>query len=224
MLNQQDQPLRSAEQGKREQIVRKSATSCHQEPVDQNSEAFCLAVVAGHNQSAAYRKAYNPRRATAKTINEMACRLMKNPKIAARVAELVQPAIADAQMKRREWVERLTRLARFDPRRMFDDQGRPKQIVELGGAEALETFERIEQYDDDGGIRRAGYRVRYIDRVQAYALLGKALGYYADQCGAATLRDETNAPRVMVNIVPTPISPEEAYRRMRHGGAEGGFN
>jgi hypothetical protein len=43
----------------------------------------------------------------------------------------MRPVIADAQMKFGEWIERLTRLARFDRCRMFDDPGRSRQMVEL---------------------------------------------------------------------------------------------
>ena len=39
-------------------------------------EAFCIAVIAGRNPSDAYRTAYRPQRAKAKTIHEMASRLM----------------------------------------------------------------------------------------------------------------------------------------------------
>jgi hypothetical protein len=180
-------------------------------------EAFCIAIVAGLNQSAAYRKAYNPRRATAKTINEMACRLMKNPKITTRVAELMQPLVADAQMKRWEWLERMTRLARHDPRKMFDEDGRPKPITDLetAEAEAVEAFELVEQCDGDGRLLRAGSRVRFIDRVEILALLGKALGYYADQCGIAEVWNKNSVPPVKLEIVPASLSPHEAYSRMR---------
>lgn len=39
-------------------------------------EAFCLAIVEGHSKSDAYRKAYKPKRAKAKTIHEKASRIM----------------------------------------------------------------------------------------------------------------------------------------------------
>lgn len=47
----------------------------------QKEETFCLAVMAGHNPSDAYRKAYKPQRAKPKTIHEMASRLMATHKV-----------------------------------------------------------------------------------------------------------------------------------------------
>ncbi len=80
-------------------------------------EAFCLAIVEGLNESDAYRKAYKPQRAKAKTIHEKASRIMARGKVRARVAELMAPVIAKVQMSRTEWLQRLTNCCRFDPRR-----------------------------------------------------------------------------------------------------------
>ncbi len=45
-------------------------------------EGFCIVVLAGRNPSDAYRAAYQPKRAKAKTVHEMASRLMANPRFA----------------------------------------------------------------------------------------------------------------------------------------------
>jgi hypothetical protein len=50
-------------------------------------EMFCLAIVEGLSKSDAYRKAYNPQRAKAKTIHEKASRIMARGKVRARIAE-----------------------------------------------------------------------------------------------------------------------------------------
>jgi phage terminase small subunit len=106
-------------------------------------EAFCLAIVEGLSSSDAYRKAYKPQRAKAKTIHEKASRIMAKGKVKARIAELMAPVIAKAQMTRTEWLQRLTRTCRFDPRKMFDAEGKPKPITELEENEAA----AIEQYE-----------------------------------------------------------------------------
>lgn len=52
-------------------------------------ETFCQTLVAGNNQSDAYRLAYNVRAGTsAGTVAASASRLMADPKIAARIAEI----------------------------------------------------------------------------------------------------------------------------------------
>src|SRR5687767_6348029 len=88
-------------------------------------EAFCLAIVEGLSESDAYRKAYRPQRAKAKTIHEMASRLMAKHKVRTRLAELMQPIIERAQLSREEWLERLARICRADIRKMFDEHGNP---------------------------------------------------------------------------------------------------
>jgi len=59
-------------------------------------ENFCQLIVSSTcgSASAAYGVAYEPKKATKKTINEMAARIMKKPKIAARIEELRAPVVA----------------------------------------------------------------------------------------------------------------------------------
>ncbi len=51
-------------------------------------EKFCREVVKGKDYSAAYQAVYNTKRMKDKTVWEEACRLAKNPKVAARIEEL----------------------------------------------------------------------------------------------------------------------------------------
>lgn len=60
-------------------------------------EKFCLLVTEGHNPSEAYRLAY-PNQMSPKTVNEVSCKVMKNPKIISRIAELRRPAVVASQM------------------------------------------------------------------------------------------------------------------------------
>jgi phage terminase small subunit len=128
------------------------------------AELFCISIVEGLSQSDAYRKAYRPRLSKAKTIHEESSRLMSDPKVTARIAELMKPVIVKAQMSRQEWLELVEKCCRFDPRRMFDAMGNPKEITEL----------------DEKAV---GYtkKFRLIDRLRALELLGKACHWYADR-------------------------------------------
>jgi terminase small subunit-like protein len=181
-------------------------------------EAFCLAIVAGLHASDAYRRAYKPQRAKAKTIHEKASRLMARGKVRARVAELMAPVIAEAQMTRTEWLTILTKCCRFDPRKLFDAHGKPKPITELEENEAA----AIEQYELHAEIptvddRRKAFRVKikFLDRLSALALLGEACHWYADH------REEPGGlnggpiqKNIIVRLVKPPRSPEEAYGHM----------
>ena len=61
-------------------------------------EAFCCAYIEnGGNASEAYRTTYNVKKATDKTVNEEASKLLASPKVATRVKEL-----RDAIVKRHE--------------------------------------------------------------------------------------------------------------------------
>lgn len=60
-------------------------------------EKFAQAVAAGRSFSDAYREAYATGKMKAKTVNEEACRLAKDPKIAARVAEIRKPVIEEVK-------------------------------------------------------------------------------------------------------------------------------
>lgn len=74
-------------------------------------EAFALAVFKGSNASNAYRGAYAPKRMSDKTINEAASRLLKNSKVAARIAELRAPGVEAAQLTDERTLRELASIA-----------------------------------------------------------------------------------------------------------------
>jgi phage terminase small subunit len=153
--------------------------------LDAREETFCMHILAGKSQTAAYKLAYQPKRAKPKTIHEKASRLMAQGKVRARLAELWAPVIAQAQMSRTEWLERLTKCCRFDLRKMFDAQGRPKKITELDESEAaaiaaLEVSEKLQGQDQTQKLKRT-YKLKFMDRLNALALMGKACHWYADR-------------------------------------------
>lgn len=154
--------------------------------VTMKEEAFCVAILAGQNPSKAYREVFKPRRAKAKTVHEMASRLMAKHKVRARLVELLKPVIAKAQLTREQWLQAVARVALFDPRKMFDSHGNPIEITELGENEAaaIAGFEFYEDFEGKGEARRAvGYTKRFklADRLRALELYGKAQCYYADK-------------------------------------------
>jgi hypothetical protein len=125
----------------------------------QKEEAFCIAVLSGQNPSDAYRAAYRPKRAKAKTIHEMASRLMAKRKVRTRIAELMQPVIQRAQLTREQWLESLARICLADVRKMFDEHGNPIPITELGSNEAgamaaFEVYSGLADRSDGVGGRR----------------------------------------------------------------------
>ncbi|MGC3975886.1 MAG: terminase small subunit [Nitrospira sp.] len=155
-------------------------------PLSLKQEAFCLAVFGGQNPSKAYRNVFKPKQAKAKTIHEMASRLMAKRKVRTRLAELMQPVIQRARLTREQWLEGLVRMIIADPRKMFDAHGNPLEITELGENEAaaIAGFEFYEDFEGKGESRKAvGYTKKFklIDRLRALELYGKAQCYYADK-------------------------------------------
>lgn len=181
-------------------------------------EAFCRAIITEEDQSAAYRAVYSVKKSSSKTVNEAASRLMKNSKVAARVAEL-QKAVADAAvMQKREWCERLTKIARADVRKMYDKFGNPIELPELGENEAaaIAGFEFAEEFSGKEGERVAvGYTKKYklVDPLRALEVLGKAYGFMSN--------DEAPKSPVVNNLTLNQtnitIAPGEAYHQMIKG-------
>jgi len=146
---------------------------------------------------------------------------MARGKVQARIAELMAPVIANAQMSRKEWLERLTGVCRFDPRKMFDAQGRPKKLTELDDNEAaaiavFEVSETLQGQDHAQTLKRI-YKLKFMDRLSALALMGKACHWYADRQEETGPDGGPIAKNVTVTLVEPSISPEEAYRRMING-------
>ncbi len=155
-------------------------------PLTPKQEAFCIFVLAGNNQSDAYRKAYNCGGMKVKSVNEKASRMMGRGKIRARVRELMAPVIAKAQLTREKWLESIARIAMADSRKMFDALGNPKEITELDDTEAsaIAGFEFYEAYEGKGVSRKAvgvTKKFKLSDKLRALELYGKAQCYYAEK-------------------------------------------
>jgi phage terminase small subunit len=149
-------------------------------------ESFCQAILAGLNQSNAYRKAYDCRGMKAETIHVRACELRNDSKIAVRIEALMKPVIAGAQMSRAEALSIAAMVGRHDARKMFDRHGNPKEITELEENEAMsiEGFEFYEAFAGNGESRKAvGYTKKFKlrDRLKAIELIAKIRGYYRDE-------------------------------------------
>lgn len=113
-------------------------------------EKFALAYVKTTNASEAYRTAYSPKKMTSKTINEEASRLLANPKVAARVKELIAPTLERHETLAEQYLEENRRIALFDPRKLYDADGKPKKIHELDD-ETASVLASVEETSAFGG-------------------------------------------------------------------------
>jgi phage terminase small subunit len=140
--------------------------------ITSKQEAFALAYCRLMNASDAYREAYHAGNMAPKTINEAASRLLKNSKVAARIAELKAPAIAAAGLSAERTLREIARVAYADPRRLFRADGSLIPIVELD-EDAAGMIAAIE-VDEDGRTTK----VRLWDKNQALEKAFKYLGLY----------------------------------------------
>ena len=107
-------------------------------------EAFCQALLAGRSQSDAYRDAYNTKpSSTAGAIAVSASRLMSDPKITLRVAELREAVAEKAQWSRHHSVQALKHIATSD---CFNPAARIAAVRELNVMFGFNTPEKPQAY------------------------------------------------------------------------------
>ena len=149
-------------------------------------EAFAQAIMQGKSQRAAYKSAYNAQKMTENSIDQSACMVAKNPKVASRIAELT------IELKKRNMVtvervlQEYARLAFFDARKVFNADGSPKSIVDLDDdtAAAIAGLEVMEIYEGRGSERKfVGNLKKYkiSDKIGALDSIGKHLGMFIER-------------------------------------------
>jgi phage terminase small subunit len=141
------------------------------------------------------------------TVNVEASRLMDHPRIALRIKELTAPVVAKIQMTRAEWFSLIEKSVRYDVRKMFNQFGNPKEIVELDDPEAMaiadyEFFEVFRGKGDNRTVVGVTKKFKFIDRLKALEILGKAKGFYRD--GPDEGLDSKVPARVEVVFVDAP--------------------
>lgn len=122
------------------------------------------------NASEAYRRAYDVKKATPKSVNECASKLMADPKVASRIAEINQKAVEQSGMTIAEWIKEVRRLSTVDPRKLSHPDGRPKMLHELDDdtAAAIASVE----------VGVDGIKYKFWDKNAALEKVGKHLGAY----------------------------------------------
>ena len=149
-------------------------------------EAFAQEILKGRTQRAAYKFAYNTQKMTENSIDQSACMVAKNPKVASRIAELANE-LKDKNMVTVERVlQEYARLAFFDPRKVFNTDGSPKSIIELDDdtAAAIAGLEVMEIYEGRGSERKfVGNLKKYkiSDKIGALDSIGKHLGMFVER-------------------------------------------
>jgi phage terminase small subunit len=149
-------------------------------------EKFAQGLFSGLSQREAYKQAYNCERWTDNAIDVAACKLSNSAKVMLRIKEL-QEKLCNRNMVTVERVlQEYAKLGFFDPRKLFNDNGSPKDITELDDdtAAALAGLDVQEVYEGTGDDRKfVGYTKKYklVDKKGALDSMGKFLGMFTDK-------------------------------------------
>lgn len=147
---------------------------------------FVSEYIKDRNATAAYKRAGY--RGTGNVAEVNAARMLRNAQVRAAVNFELEKVISKAEESTGITLERVVKeigkLAFFDPRAMFNEDGSPKSITELGDNEAaaLAGFEMLEQFEGSGADRVfVGHlkKFKLSERKAGLDMLMKHLGGYA---------------------------------------------
>lgn len=147
-------------------------------------EKFAQEVARGKSQADAYREAYpKSKRWKDAAVHTNASKLMSDTKVLLRVEELRKAASDIANVSNARVIKEIARIALFDPRKLFFDDGRPKPINHLDDdtAAALAGLDVTEEFDGSGQERTfVGFTKKYkiADKNAALEKLARILGLY----------------------------------------------
>ena len=150
--------------------------------MNKKQKAFTIEYVIDYNATqAAIRAGYSERSAYSQAYD-----LLRKPEIMEAIKKLEDEAAARAAVTKDMVLKELARVAFVDPRKLFDEDGRPKDITNLDKdtAAALASVEIFEEFDYNGESRElVGYTKKYkwADKLRALEMLGKHLGMFTDK-------------------------------------------
>lgn len=111
-------------------------------------EAFAQAVVSGMSQSDAYRAAFNVKPTTkSESVNQAASKLMADPNLASRVAEMRKPVVKAAQITLGSHLERLADLSR-----KAEDSGQMSAAITAEVARGKASGLYVEKLEHTGNL------------------------------------------------------------------------
>ena len=156
-------------------------------------KAFCRLMASGRckNQSDAYRKAFKCPRTSAASVAVKASELMARGKIRVMIKELSAPIDTKVRKTREEFLDMLEAVTYFDPRKMFDSQGKLLQIQDMPFAERMALAAHAIAKVYDRGKRATGFedavpigvrtKIKFVDRFKFAVTYGKMMGFITDE-------------------------------------------
>lgn len=175
-------------------------------------EKYVQGLFAGLTQREAYKQAFNCTTMLDKTVDEASCKLAADYKIITRLNDL-QEEFKNRNMVTVERVlKEYAKLGFFDPRKLFNADGSPKNIIDLDDetAAAVAGLDVQEAYEGSGEYREfVGYVKKYklTDKKGALDSMAKYLGMFKDEVKLSGGLDNS-----VVNI--TNTDPEQLRKEI----------
>ena len=155
-------------------------------PLTIKQEKFCQGLFIGLTQIDAYKQAYEAENMSDAAIYVEASRLIDNPNVALRVEQLKD----ELKLRNMVTIERVlseyAKIGFYDPRKLLDDEGKPKDISQLdddiaGAVVGLDLQEVYEGFGDERVF--TGYTKKYklADKKGALDSMSKFLGMFTDK-------------------------------------------
>ena len=165
-----------------ESAIKVAETPDVREPLNDRQERFCLEFVVSENATRAYLRVYTTSSYAAAGVS--AHDLLRNPKILARIDELKAERARRLGISADRILAGVAAVAHFDPRDLFDADGRYKPITELDPDTALAVAAMGTRHTITGDEKdevAVFTTVRFGDRLRALELLGKHEKLWTDK-------------------------------------------
>jgi phage terminase small subunit len=149
-------------------------------------EKYAQGLFAGLSQREAYKQAYSCENMTDKSVDECACVLAADLKVVSRIDELTNELRLRNMVTVEKVVSEYAKIGFFDPRKLFHDDGKPKDITELDDetAASVAGLDMQEVYEGTGIDRTfVGYVKKYklTDKKSALDSMARYLGMFTDK-------------------------------------------
>ncbi len=148
------------------------------------------------NATRAYKAAY-PRIKSDDTAAAAGARLLRNVKVAEYIQKRMDDRAKRTEITQDKVLRELAKLGFFDIRKLFDENGKPLDIVSLDNetAACIAGLDVMDIYDGSGDDKEfTGYIKKYkvADKLKALELLGKHLGMFKDKVELSGQVDSNN--------------------------------
>jgi phage terminase small subunit len=121
---------------------------------------------------------------------KVAYQLLEIPRISKEIEQRRTELAQRAKLTAEQWIDRVRKLAFYDPRKLFDSHGNPIEIAELdeetalsiAGFEIVEDFTKVKKAGGGEDAVQTGYTKKFklLDRTPYIIALGKVLGVFPD--------------------------------------------